>query len=549
MRIDLLWLTDGADLAPAWDLGRVMPVQPTPAAVNEAMVNLSADCDFVLSWDAALGRPDPMIIADMPELGGDVWHAGLRTGMAGLPTFLNYVNPSWRFTVDPARDRSATSWRLSLRASLVRAEVVRRMNGPNPDFESLAAASLEVGHRWITNGVLMRHVPILLSAHHSRLDAETLPLVDEFRFVQLRFGRQWARWALWRAWHYGGSLAELVAAYRASEDVARCAPVQPFHGMELPELETARAPTVSVLIPTLDRYPTLLTVLNQLREQTVAPLDIVVVDQTAIDQRDWTWPEQFHDLPLRVIWQDEPGQCSSRNAGLLAARGDAVLFLDDDDEIEPDLIERHLAFLQQYGVDASCGVAEVPGSGALTAGFDLVRDSDVFPTNNTLLVKTALNDSGLFDLAYERGSRADNDLGMRLYLAGKLLLLNPAANVVHLHAPRGGLRQHKARVVTSASSQASIHERHFLATTESYLFSRYFTPLQVHEAVLIRTFSSLGARGRGARRWVRFALMLLLLPDTYRRNRRSLDAGERMLAQYPDIPKLDSAILEKSYDY
>lgn len=86
----------------------------------------------------------------------------------------------------------------------------------------------------------------------------------------------------------------------------------------------------------------------------------------------------------------------------------------------------------------------------------------MFPTNNSLLRLESLRRSGLFDLAYEKGERANHDLGMRLYLSGAKLLLNPAAAVVHLRAPRGGLRQHKARVVTRSSSRSSVWQRQFL---------------------------------------------------------------------------------------
>jgi hypothetical protein len=213
--------------------------------------------------------------------------------------------------------------------------------------------------------------------------------------------------------------------------------------------------------------------------------------------------------------------------------------LDDDDEIPPDLIARHLAFLECYQADASCGVAEEVGAGELPVDFTFVRDSDVFPTNNSLLRREALCASGLFDLAYEKGERADKDLGMRLYLTGHFLILNPAASVVHLHAPRGGLRQHKARVITRASSRASVLQRQLLSPTEAYLWRRYFSPRQVREAVLLFSFSSLGGAGRGMRRLLRLLMMSLLLPDTLRRNRRSLKQAELLSAAYPVIPHLD----------
>ena len=276
----------------------------------------------------------------------------------------------------------------------------------------------------------------------------------------------------------------------------------------------------------------------QLEEQTIPPLEIIVIDQTDPARRQKTWPQQFSHLPLKVIWQRSPGQCTSRNAGLQIARGDNILFLDDDDEVEPDLIAKHLAFMQAHQADASCGVAVEAGAGKLPPDFTYTRASDVFPTNNSLLKRRALADSGLFDLAYEHGPRADGDLGMRLYLAGKQLILNPAASVFHHHAPQGGLRAHKARKITRASSRSSLHQRHLLSPTEGYLWSRYFQPQQVHEALLIRTLSTLQGQGSRGRRLLRLMLMLFYLPFTWLQNKRRLSQGQAALLTYPMIPTL-----------
>ena len=566
MRVDLICLSDGQP-APAWPLGETRLVPATTAALaaaataaiatnaattaaNGHVATRHAPPGALLFWDAALGAPDPDQVAVLLAGPGDVWHAGLRLGMGGLPGIIDFVDPVWRFNRDPRPNAPAVSWRLSLRACLARAEVVRRLGGPDPAFDTLTGAALELGHRWIGRGAMMRHVPDLLPAGVSTSAVPTL--ADEFRFVRRRYGRVWAAWAGWRAVRHGASPVDTLRAWRAATPpTTRHAPLAALHNPDdnghssLVTRDSSPLPTVTVLIPTLDRYPHLFVLLDHLRAQSVPPLEVIVVDQTAADERDTAWPVRFADLPLRVIQRDTAGQCSSRNAGLAVARGDVVLFLDDDDEVPPDLIARHLGYLARFGVDASCGVAEELGAGALPAAFGLVRDSDVFPTNNALLRRAALADAGLFDLAYERGERADGDLGMRLYLAGRTLGLNPGASVLHLHAPRGGLRQHRARVVTRGGSRGSLTGRHLLAPTEGYYWSRYFTLRQTHEALLIRTVSTLRGDGRRARRLLRAALMLLALPDTWRQNRARLAQGRAMLDRFPSIPAYQPAAEEE----
>lgn len=546
MHVDLIWIgSDGAPV-PAWNLGALHVAEPPPRAVAEAVARRDPAADAVLFRDAALGAPDEAAVRATLRGPGDVWHAGLSLGMGGLPRMIDFVDPVWRFNRDPEPEIDAISWRLSLGACLVRAAVLDRLGGPDPHFETMAGASLELGHRWIRGGALMRHVAEMIPGAASPLPLPALSLNDETRFLRLRYGRMWTAWACWRRGRRAGGWGEAARAFRRPQAPGVVAATAYLHEPLVADKGANEvAPTVTILIPTLDRYPHLFNLLDQLRKQTVPPLEIVVVDQTERERRDTRWPEEFTDLPLRVLWRDVAGQCSSRNAGLVQARGDTVLFLDDDDEIEPNLIDRHLAFLRRFDADASCGVAHEVGAGPLPAEFSLIRDSDVFPTNNSLLRLESLRRSGLFDLAYEKGERADHDLGMRLYLSGAKLLLNPAAAVVHLRAPRGGLRQHKARVVTRSSSRSSVWQRQFLAPTEAYLWSRYFGAERAYEATLIRTVSTLRGRGGKVRRLMRAIVMSALLPDTWRQNKARLAAGRAMLEDFPAIPDYDPAVAEE----
>jgi glycosyltransferase involved in cell wall biosynthesis len=293
-----------------------------------------------------------------------------------------------------------------------------------------------------------------------------------------------------------------------------------------------------VLIPTLNRYSYLQTLLEQLRRQTVPPLEIIIVDQTPAGRRPPGLYEALRDLPLNVIHQAEPGQCTSRNAGLQTSRGDFILFLDDDDEIPADLIENHLSTLAEFGAEVSCGVAEELGAGSLPPDFQFLRISDVFPANNTLVRRAILQRSGLFDLAYNRRSRADGDLGLRLYLAGATLVLNPAISVLHHHAPAGGLRTHKARTVTYARSRDRVFCRARASASEFYLARRYFKPGQVRELYWQSVLGSFSLRGSLPKRTAKLFVGALLLPATLWQLCSRMAQATNLAAQFPQIPAL-----------
>jgi len=540
-RIDLIWLAHD-EPPPTWALGEVWAVAPAPGPVRDIMQRLvtRSDAAAFLFWSGQLGAPDAEAIAGVYTQPGNLWHAGLRLGMGGQPGLMDFVRPTWMFNCDPDPTIEATSWRLSLDACLIQRDVLDQMGGVSAGFHTLAGAALELGHRYITQGVLTRHVPQMVPASAERRSQPVaLPFADELRFALMRFGRSWAMWALARAILSGYVMPN--AALSAWREVYRGAasPVPTiFNGAGEPPALAGATAAVSVIIPTIDRYPYLQTLLGQLGEQTTATAEIIVVDQTPAARRDAGLYAAFSGLPLRVIYQEQAGQCTSRNRAIRESTGDYILFLDDDDEIPPDLIEKHLNNLNRHRVDVSCGAADEVGAGPLPAHFTYRRASDVFPTNNSLIRRDILCDSGLFDLAYNTGQRADGDLGMRVYLSGKAAIYNPDIRVLHHHAPRGGLRTHKARVITYASSRQKLTHRHLPSVSEIYLMKRYFTPRQVRESLWLRVFGTFAIRGGLFRKLLKVLISTVCLPHTLYEVRKRVKAAGRMLQEYPQIPTL-----------
>ena len=534
--ITLVWIGGGE--APPWPKGPTLRTEERPSALAETIERElpRSQAQAWLFWDGNLGSPDPARAQEALSRPGDLWHAGLRLGMAGLPRGIDYVAPTWPLNRDPDPAIEATSWRVSLRACLLRTEVLRRMGGVRPEFQTLAAAGLEFGHRCVRGGALTRHVG-WLAGDSAKPQPPEIPLEDELRFLHHRFGDRWTRWSVFRmaCGAPGRAPALLSALGRVAREKLPPAPPPFRDGVGL--LGARRAPgSVTVLIPTVDRYPYLETLLGQLRSQTVPPLEIVIVDQTREDRRRTDLASRFPDLPIRVFTLERAGQCSSRNLGIEASRGDYLLFLDDDDEVPPDLIERHLTALEALRSDVSSGIAEEDGAGPVPEAFRRTRASDVFPTNNSLIRKSILSGSGLFDLAYERGARADADLGMRLYLAGNLMVLNADIRVLHRHAPSGGLRTHGARVITYASSRSRLLQRHLPVPTEIYLDRRYFSKRQASEALWVSVLGTFSVRGSVPRRAAKAALAVLLLPHTLWIVRKHQRLATEWLRDEPRIP-------------
>ena len=119
---------------PDWPLGAVLGGEPTPRTVHDLVRQhlATSPADAWLFWDSGLGVPDPARVQKVLGLPGHLWHAGLRLGTGGRPGLFDFTAPTWMLNRDPSPDIEATSWRLSLRACLVRTSVLRRIGGVWP---------------------------------------------------------------------------------------------------------------------------------------------------------------------------------------------------------------------------------------------------------------------------------------------------------------------------------------------------------------------------------------------------------------------------------
>lgn len=541
VQIDLICLCTRRSF-PNWPLGDIFQVEPMPSPVHQLIQQSlhTSSADYWLFWNPSLGNPDPDVIIKIISLPGDVWHAGLRLGTAGLIDWIDFVAPTWMLNRDPDPDIISTSWRISLDACLIRMDVLRKQGGIFPEFDSLMISALEMGHRYISHGVFVRYVPYLAPLNF-RLPAPQIAPADKMRFIYYRFNLVQFYWSMFRAFTTRScSLVELLKAY---PNVVKSPPPvtdENYENSNGTQRELAEiAPKVSVLIPTVDRYSYLRVVLNQLSQQTISPLEVIVIDQTSQEERDLNLRDEFPNLPLKLIYLGFAGQSTARNIGLQAAQGEYILFIDDDDEIEDDLIERHLINLEQALASVSSGLAIEPEAGPIPELFKRRRISDIFPTNNTLVRREILKKSGLFDVAFDQGQQADGDLGMRIYLSGALMVYDPSIRVLHHHASRGGLRVHKARVVTTGRSRYSLFLRRLPHRTEIYLFRRYFTSRQVKEQILLSIRSTFVIRGKLGRRLTKFGISLILLPNTLWRIHKRYQESTQMLMMYPEILYLD----------
>src|SRR3954470_1810603 len=117
--------------------------------------------------------------------------------------------------------------------------------------------------------------------------------------------------------------------------------------------------TVSVIIPTYNYARYLPQAIDSALGQTHAPLEVIVVDDGSTD--DTPRVLEAYASRIRVIRQANQGAGAARNAGIAAARGEYVAFLDSDDLWRRDKLELQLARFR-----------EEPDLGLVHAGVETV---------------------------------------------------------------------------------------------------------------------------------------------------------------------------------
>ncbi|MGL5080942.1 MAG: glycosyltransferase family 2 protein [Microcoleaceae cyanobacterium] len=104
-------------------------------------------------------------------------------------------------------------------------------------------------------------------------------------------------------------------------------------------------PLVSILIPCYNAESFLAETLTSALTQSWKNIEIIVVDDGSKD-KSLAVAKDFESSVVKVIHQENQGQSASENRALQEAQGDFIQYLDADDLLEPNKIERQIQLLK-----------------------------------------------------------------------------------------------------------------------------------------------------------------------------------------------------------
>ena len=97
-------------------------------------------------------------------------------------------------------------------------------------------------------------------------------------------------------------------------------------------------PEISICIPTFNRKEYLKETLSSIFAQTYSDYEIVIVDDGSTDGTEQMLKESCYKV--RYHWQENRGDATARNKLIELARGRYITFIDSDDLLMPDAVER-----------------------------------------------------------------------------------------------------------------------------------------------------------------------------------------------------------------
>lgn len=213
---------------------------------------------------------------------------------------------------------------------------------------------------------------------------------------------------------------------------------------------------VSVIIPTYHRPDFLTATLQSVLGQELPAamtMEVIVCLSDPGATADRTAAGSAGDPRVRVVDAPRPGPAAARNAGIAAARGEFLAFIDDDCQAQSGWLRSGLQLLEN--ADLLQGRTE-PQS--FVGGYDhslrIIPPSWLWETCNLMARRSMVDRAGGFDEGVNPTKRPhdhfgeDIEWGWRLVRAGARVAFAPDAVVLHavMERDRAGFLRYQARL-------------------------------------------------------------------------------------------------------
>ena len=144
---------------------------------------------------------------------------------------------------------------------------------------------------------------------------------------------------------------------------------------------------ISAIVPIYNVRPYLEKCFDSIARQSYQNLEIILVDDGSTDGSGELCEDlSKRDGRVRVIHKKNGGLGSTRNAGMDAARGELLSFVDSDDWIEPGMYETLSGIMCRENAQIiACGIKRVSETGEVSYYQDNLKERSVYTREEALL--------------------------------------------------------------------------------------------------------------------------------------------------------------------
>lgn len=258
----------------------------------------------------------------------------------------------------------------------------------------------------------------------------------------------------------------------------------------------------SIVIPHKDRSDLLAKCLASLcLQKTNRPFEVIVVDDGSKQPPGPEIIPGLSAIPVRFLFQKNKGRSHARNVGWRAANGDIIVFLDGDQLVKPDFVERHCAMFDQTTADIlQFGLRKNLNENALIDWKDFEQSNGTLDPRHHVLrllscnmasIQTAwhlcfshnisvrrqmLEQVGGFNPDFLGWGLEDCEFAYRCVGAGARVVFNPLVKVFHQFHADSSRAQRFEGWLKNLSLFESIHPQ--LEIRLQRIFSRVFNPAE-----------------------------------------------------------------------
>lgn len=332
------------------------------------------------------------------------------------------------------------TWLMSSDIGGVKGQVVQKFKPllrEISNFEFLLNSVAKIGQQ---NGLFCYSDPGFFSFPSESKLTTTASVNQLFRFVYLHYNSSWTTVLFWCFFRYEKKFPILSYLRVFSKRKVFKKSID-FSEVRINSIKnSSKDKTVDVIIPTIGRPDHLLQVMDDLKNQTLLPRKVIVVEQNPeINSVTELGELRNQEWPFEVVHHfiQKTGACNARNLALNDTSSNFIFFCDDDNRVPGNTIGLAIEEMQRLGCNMISTSYRQQGEKLI---FGIIKQWGTFGAGNSIVQHDVLTDIR-FSPVFEHGYGEDKDFGMQLRYSGCDIIYHPGIEILHLKAPMGGFRK------------------------------------------------------------------------------------------------------------